>query len=167
MARLRRVVTGHSANGKSKVIFDGAPPNSDGGMAELWRTMDRTPNRGNAEAGGIHTEMEAPIGGTLFRYLEMPPGMGRATAEEFKGMLKAMNADHALGDQSRHPMMHRTNSIDYIVVLAGQITLLLDEGEVTVGPNEVIVQRGTSHAWENRGAEPVRLVAVNVNCEPL
>ena len=61
--------------------------------------------------------------------------------------------------------MHKTNTIDYIILLKGDVTLLLDEGEVNLKPHDVVVQRGTNHAWVNNGEEPALLIAVLIDSE--
>jgi quercetin dioxygenase-like cupin family protein len=65
----------------------------------------------------------------------------------------------------RHPGMHRTRTIDYVVLLSGEVTLLLDKGEVDLKPFDVVVQRGTSHAWVNKGKEPGLIVAVLIDAK--
>jgi uncharacterized cupin superfamily protein len=63
--------------------------------------------------------------------------------------------------------MHTTRTIDYIVLLEGEVTLILDKGEVALKPFDVVVQRGTNHAWENRGTKRALLVAVLIDAKPL
>ncbi len=70
-------------------------------------------------------------------------------------------------DISRHPSMHRTKTVDYVVLLRGEVTMLLDEGEVHLRPFDVVVQRGTNHGWVNHGDETALLVGVLVDAEPL
>ena len=76
-----------------------------------------------------------------------------------------MGATHERVDTSRHPSMHKTKTIDYIILLKGDITLLLDEDEVRLKPFNVVVQRGTNHAWVNNGSEPALLIAVLIDSE--
>ena len=76
-----------------------------------------------------------------------------------------MGASHERVDTSRHPSMHKTKTIDYIILLKGDITLLLDEDEVRLKPFDVVVQRGTNHAWVNNGSEPALLIAVLIDSE--
>ena len=84
---------------------------------------------------------------------------GRLIAEAFA----SMNAAHMQTDASEHPGMHRTHTTDYIVVLSGEITLVLDKEERTLRPFDVVIQRGTNHAWVNRGGEDALLMAVLVD----
>jgi mannose-6-phosphate isomerase-like protein (cupin superfamily) len=66
---------------------------------------------------------------------------------------------------SRHPGMHKTRTIDYVVLLSGEVTLLLDKGEVDLKPFDVVVQCGTSHAWVNNGKEPALIAAVRIDAK--
>ena len=70
-------------------------------------------------------------------------------------------------DTTRHPGMHKTRTIDYVVLLSGEVTMLLDKGEVDLKPFDVVVQRGTSHAWVNKGKEPALLAAVLIDAKPV
>ena len=76
-----------------------------------------------------------------------------------------MSAAHERVDTSRHPAMHKTKTIDYIILLSGDVTLLLDEDEVRLKPFNVVVQRGTNHAWVNNGNEPALLIAVLIDSD--
>ena len=76
-----------------------------------------------------------------------------------------MGASHERVDTTRHPAMHKTKTIDYIILLNGDVTLLLDENEVRLKPFNVVVQRGTNHAWVNNGSEPALLIAVLIDSD--
>ncbi len=173
----RRIVTGHDAEGRSVFIADGDATNvnvSDKGsgtaVTELWST-EATPasNAGNEDAGNVSFRLEPTPGGTRFRVVEYPPDSirfgpgddaGRAARESRGG------ADVAT-DTARHPGMHRTASIDYAIVLSGEIYALMDEGETLMRPGDILVQRGTSHAWSNRTDTPARVAFVLVGAEPV
>jgi quercetin dioxygenase-like cupin family protein len=79
----------------------------------------------------------------------------------------AMGASQCRLDTSRHPAMHTTRTVDYIILLSGEVTMLLDKGEVHMKPLDVVIQRGTNHGWVNKGKEPALLVAVLVDAKPL
>jgi Uncharacterized conserved protein, contains double-stranded beta-helix domain len=66
-------------------------------------------------------------------------------------------------DTERHPAMHKTETIDYIILLKGDVTLLVDNDEVDLHPHDVVIQRGTNHAWVNKGTEPALLIAVLID----
>ena len=74
-----------------------------------------------------------------------------------------IGAAHHRIDTSKHPAMHKTETIDYIILLKGDVTLILDEDEVDLKPFDVVVQRGTNHAWHNNGNEPALLIAVLID----
>jgi mannose-6-phosphate isomerase-like protein (cupin superfamily) len=167
MARApRRIVTGHDAEGKSLVIIDG-PPTPFGAY---WLT-DSTPvdNRGSGDAGLQVRKLEPPTAGSIFRFATIPPEDPNVSpAERERQMAKAfelMEATHCRPDTKRHPGMHTTRTIDYVIILSGEVTLLLDKGEVDLKPFDVVVQRGTNHAWVNKGKEPVLLAAVLIDAK--
>jgi mannose-6-phosphate isomerase-like protein (cupin superfamily) len=163
MARpLRRVVTGHDETGKAVVVADSAAPvvRSDPHfsveVSELWLT-DRTPadNSGSAEPGLEDLPIQPPAGGSIFRIVEFAP-IGddpRAAIDPAKG--------------SEHPFAHRTDTIDYQIVLAGEIDMVLDDSVVHLETGDIVVQRGTNHAWVNRGDVPCVLAAVQIDADPL
>lgn len=172
----RRIVSGHDADGRSIFIADGDAPNVNifekgGGMAvtELWST-EATPasNAGNEDAGDAPFHLEPAPGGTRFRVVEYPPDAVRFGTGGYGGTTREMRggADVAT-DTARHPGMHRTASIDYAIVLSGEIYALMDEGETLMRPGDILVQRGTSHAWSNRTDTPARVAFVLVGAEPV
>ena len=173
--QFRRVVTGHTPEGKSCVIFDG-PGGRVGGtdqlrVNDLWVT-DRMPasNAGNADHGDRDLQLEPPRNGTIFRVAEFAPNADDSPEQAAKAaaaLFEDIQGTHSQFDTSRHPQMHRTNSVDCIIILSGRITLILDEGEVELGPYDTLIQRGTNHAWVNKGPENVVLGAVLVYADPL
>ncbi len=172
----RRVVTGHDARGRSIFIADGPASNVNifekgGGMAvtELWSTPG-TPadNTGIDDAGAAPFHLEPEATGTRFRVVEYPPDSVRFAAGNDAGTIQEMRAGADLAtDTDRHPGMHRTDSIDYAIVLSGEIWALMDEGETLLRTGDVLVQRGTSHAWSNRTEEPARVAFVLIGASPV
>ena len=77
----------------------------------------------------------------------------------------AYGAGHARPHTSRNPWMHKTKTIDYIILLSGEVTLLLDGDERLLKPLDVVIQRGTNHAWINRGKEPALLAAILIDAD--
>jgi quercetin dioxygenase-like cupin family protein len=131
--RVRRVVTGHDDNGKATVKIDEmvknvVSPRPGASAAVIW-TTDTLPasNDGDADEGLRKTGTTLP-GGSVFRVIEFSPGVA--------------------------PRNHRTDSIDYGVVIKGEIDMDLDGQVVTLRAGDVLVQRGTIHNWINRGREP-------------
>ena len=76
-----------------------------------------------------------------------------------------VGAAHHRVDTTKHPAMHKTETVDYIILLKGDVTLILDEEEIDIKPFDVVVQRGTNHAWVNNGTEPALLIAVLVDSD--
>lgn len=162
----RRIVTGHDAQGKSVIVID-EPPTRFGAY---WMT-DSTPvdNTGSGDAAQQVRKLEPPPAGSIFRFATIPPEDPSVSPEERERqtakMFAQMDAAHCRSDTSRHPGMHKTRTIDYVVLLSGEVTLLLDKGEVDLKPFNVVVQRGTSHAWVNKGKEPALLAAVLIDAK--
>jgi hypothetical protein len=161
----RRVVTGQDSRGRSRAVRIDAP-RMRGISAELWRS---DADLGAAGAEASIAALEPPAGGSVFRFFRvMPEHLVAAMPEEAREQLYAehfahMGASHCRPDTQRHPGMHRTASIDYVMLLEGRVTLLLDEGEVELEPFDVVVQRATNHAWVNHGDSPALLMAVLID----
>lgn len=173
--KIRRVITGHDENGKSVFIVDGDATAvkemaSMPGLAltDIWQTGGApASNAGNADAADRPVVLEPPANGTIFRVVEFPPDSrwrGRADARDAFG---SIGADHATDDSSDDPMMHKTATVDYLLVLKGEIWAILDDGEVCLKQGDVMVQRGTNHSWSVRTDEPCLLAAVLVSAEPV
>jgi mannose-6-phosphate isomerase-like protein (cupin superfamily) len=178
---VRRIVTGHDAQGRSVVLSDAPSPHvlenpvrPGRGLTDLWRT-ETVPasNAGDADAAATAVMLNPPVRGTVFRFFQINPLAAEAdlAPEErerrYAAAFQQMGAAHDRVDPRRHPGMHRTRTVDYIVLLSGEVTLILDEGEVDLKPLDVVVQRGTNHAWENRGSEPAVLAGVLVAADEL
>src|SRR5579859_261107 len=151
---VRRVVTGHDARGKAVVVYDGEAPNAKVRQATgltsilIW-TTDECP----ADVSGGTDRAERDIGvappprGSIFRVVDFPPA-AKTGAVDNAAMLREMGLRDGQGG-ARHGLMHRTKSIDYAVVLEGEIDMLLDDSEVRLKAGDVLVQQGTIHAWVN------------------
>ncbi|HEU4460043.1 MAG TPA: cupin domain-containing protein [Methylibium sp.] len=173
---IHRVVTGHDAQGKAIVASDGPLPTVVELAAipgtvfhEVWST-GATPapvdNGPDPSAGPL--SLPPPRHGTRIRFVDIPPD----TADFLAHGAERMDAAFAqIGDaaastvkaDSPHPLMHRTESVDYGVVIEGELTLVLDDSEVALRPGSVVVQRGTNHAWANRSGRPCRMLFVLVD----
>jgi mannose-6-phosphate isomerase-like protein (cupin superfamily) len=153
----RRVVTGHDAQGRSVVLSDGMPPNvRDKGTGvdflEIWSTS------------GAPTLLEATETEPTDGPLNVPPpriGSKIRLNDFYPGHIGKL-APRADG---RHPMMHRTRSVDYGIVLEGEIFMVLDEQEVLLHAGDVVIQRGTDHAWENRTDRVCRMAFILIGAE--
>ncbi len=174
---IRRVVTGHDADGKAVIVADGEAPRSwrqpSGLGHSLFWVTDAMPvdNAGHAEGGDQDIGIPPPPHGSVFRIVEFPPeGDDLDHADPIgQEMLKASGAivKGDAGLTARHPGMHKTNSIDYAVILSGEIDMLVDEDEVHLQAGDVVVQRGTYHAWANRGTEPCRIAFILIDAAPV
>ena len=167
---VRRIVTGHRADGRSCVLMDAAAPNVKQRMAGnastlLWVT-DESPAdlAGDSDRAARDIGVPPPRQGSIFRIAEFPPNSGGEVSDN-ETVLRdfGIGGDVARGHAPRHPAIHRTRSVDYVIVLEGEIDLVLDEGEVRLGAGDVVVQRGTNHAWINRGGAPCRLAMVFID----
>jgi hypothetical protein len=180
MAReIRRVVTGHNAQGKSCFIHDGAAPHvyqrSPGSsiVTELWQTSSTPANNHGVDDPTLGAFRLPPDkNGSKFRIIHYPPDKERiaalqkehqSTVDDGSGRAAALDKAHA----GRHPGFHKTSSIDYAIVLSGEIHALMEEGEVLLKTGDVLVQRGTNHAWSNRSDEPAILAFVLIDAEPV
>jgi quercetin dioxygenase-like cupin family protein len=142
----RRVVTGHDDGGKSVFLSDGTPPVArtapDGaGFYEMWSTAAAPAVLGAAEPDPTSGEVLVPPSpnGTKIRINEFPPGVISP--------------------------VHRTQSVDYGIVIEGEMVLVLDDSETVLRRGDVVVQRGTSHRWENRSGEVARMVFVLIDAQ--
>jgi len=170
MARpTRRVVTGHDASGQATVLIDGVAPNAKLRKATgltstlLWVT-DGSPadNSGSADAADRDIGVAPPARGSIFRMVDFPPA-SEAGAVDNAAMLREMGIPGPAHADPRHATMHRTRSVDYAVVIEGEIDMLLDDSEVHLRAGDVLVQRGTNHAWVNRGTESCRIAFVLID----
>lgn len=174
MRTTRRVVTGHDANGKAIVTSDGPAANvklrqAAGGIVStlLWVT-DSTPS--DCEPGNDPAARDIgvapPAGGSVLRIVDFPPVPGGAAAIDNAAMKKEMGLDHGSGGKpTRHPFTHRTRSVDYALVLEGEIDMLLDDSEVHLKAGDVLVQLGTNHAWVNNSDKPCRIAFVLIDAK--
>jgi len=176
LAPIRRVVTGHDGSGQAVVAMDGALPTIVELSAipgtffhEVWST-EGTPaaisNSPDPSIGPIR--LPPPRHGTRIRFVDIPPD-----TKEFleHGASRMKGAFGEVGDarastvkaNSPHPLMHRTESIDYGIVISGEITLVLDKGEASLRAGDVVIQRGTNHAWANRSGKTCRMLFILVD----
>ncbi len=167
---LRRIVTGHDAEGKSIVVIDGPPAGAAGALREIWQTEGAlVDSRGTDDAGAGPVVLSPPSGGSKCRWFILPPRDPNMSKEDLEAYyaagFAAMNASHERVDTSRDPAMHKTKTIDYIVLLSGRVTLMLDKEERELKPFDVVVQRGTNHAWINTGNEPAIFIGVLIDAE--
>ncbi|MEN9888383.1 MAG: hypothetical protein RL559_420 [Pseudomonadota bacterium] len=173
---IHRVVTGHTPEGQAVVVLQGPLPKVQEIAAvpgtvfhEVWSTQGapaRVDNGPDPTTGPLM--LPPPAQGTRIRFVDIPPET-EAFRQQDMAQLKA--AFRQIGDEqastahsaSPHPLMHRTESVDYGVVIEGELTLVLDDSEVALRPGSVVVQRGTNHAWANRSGRVCRMLFVLVD----
>ena len=174
---IRRVVTGHDKSGKAIVLSDGPVPSVHGNPLrrgqlsyEVWKTsaMPVPIAAEELEPTTGPRKLQPPAMGNVLRISVVPPDSDellKLTPEQARERFKASGAGEAstFHRGGRHPMMHRTETVDYAVVLEGEIILLLDEGDVHLKAGDVVIQRGTSHAWSNRSGKPVKMLYVLID----
>jgi quercetin dioxygenase-like cupin family protein len=143
---VRRVVTGHDANGRAKVAIDEVSKNvissRPGASACVIWTTEGFPVDNTGDADTSTRKVGTTLAnGCVFRVVEFAPGVS--------------------------PRNHRTDSIDFAVVMSGEIDMQLDDSEVHLKAGDVLVQRGTIHNWVNRGSEPCQIAFVLVDARPV
>ena len=175
--RVRRVVTGHDGNGKAIVISDGLAPTvrtnplRPGHISvDLWKTAASPVvlSRDEADPTAGPKQIHPPHNGTIIRISEIAPetdAIRNLDPHKAREVFKAMGNEGAstFGRGGRHPFMHRTETLDYAVVLAGEIDLLLDDEDVHLKAGDVVIQRGTNHAWSNRSDKPCRMLYILID----
>ena len=147
---IRRVVTGHDKDGVAKVILDSPATNAKhpqpGQVSTMMWCTDRAPcampaGEGVEDMGARIIGTPPPPNGTRFAVIDFPPG--------------------------NHPHMHRTETIDYVIVIEGEIEMDMDDSTVKLKAGDVMVQRGTNHAWANRSDKRARVAFVLIDAVPL
>ena len=161
MKPVRRVVTGRSESGQSTILMDSKLGNviedREGAersleLAELWSTAESPiDNTGTRDRARPHFELLPDKHGSLLRFFEIPPEPP-GTAKPGTGA-------------ERHPGFHATDTLDYIIVLDGEVVAMLEDGETLLEPGDVLIQRGTNHAWSNRTTRPCRMAAVMLDAK--
>jgi len=175
---IRRVVTGHDAKGRAIIQEDGpvARVQRIGGdigpmFHEVWNTRATPapidPASGEPEEDGI--VLAPPQNGTRIRVLDIPPegdGIRNMTPEEAAAHFAEVGAGHASNAAktgAKHALMHRTETIDYGIVIDGELVLIMDEGETTVRAGDIVIQRGTNHGWANRSDRNCRIAFILID----
>ena len=173
--RVRRVLTGHDSEGQSTIMADGFAPNvkemaSMPGLAltDLWETTGAPANNdGHADAASRPVKLEPPKNGTILRIVEFPPDSQWRNRADGKEAFKSIGAAHVADKSSGDAMMHRTSTVDYAIVLKGEIYAVMEKAETLLRAGDILVQRGTNHSWSVRGNEPAMVAFVLVSAKPL
>lgn len=174
--KVRRIVTGHDEHGKAIIASDDFAPNivapeSRPGyfLTQMWSTPmvpavigdDNDPSLGQLP-------LAPPENGTVFRIIDFPPESASVAGLDATGAQAAFasiggKAHSTFQPGVRHPMMHRTESIDYGIILSGEITLILDDTETIVRAGDVVIQCGTNHAWANRSGAVCKVAFILID----
>jgi quercetin dioxygenase-like cupin family protein len=170
---VRRVVTGTDERGRSTVTDDGRAPRSftlehGGGFTEtvMWQVGVplRDPSQGGDPPAGP-LEVQPPPGTVAFFHDFLPPAAALAEVDR-EAMLREIGEKWpsvlTVVDPSRGPGMHRTDTLDLLTVVSGEVWLVLEEGEVHLQAGDCVIQRGTWHAWQNRSSAPCLLAGVMI-----
>jgi hypothetical protein len=170
---MRRVITGDDASSESLVIIDGPPASTSGpidvgGLFDIWHDVSTGPldPKDHTDLGPKRTVLSPDRGNVKVRWFVINPRPPGAPAEQLNAWVRerfaSFDAEHHLTDQSKHPAMHRTPTIDVICLLQGEVDLILDKSVTRIKPGQIVIQRGTSHAWEAQGG-PALLLAVLID----
>jgi naringenin degradation protein FdeH len=169
MRSTRRIVTGHDPHGKAVVLFDDtvtAKQRGGNGVTLFWVTSEfpvdaaRAADRAQTPVG-----VPPPANGTVFRVVDFAPANPHTPPVDHIEILRAMGIDPATQGYARHANTHRTRTIDYAIVLDGEIDMLLDDSEIHVKAGDVLVQQATNHAWVNNGAKPCRIAFILIDAK--
>ncbi len=169
---IRRIVTGHDQSGKAVVLFDSVDPHKrvrpqtgivsrtlwlcDRSPASISQATDPVPNE-----GGI----APPDGGSVMHIVDFPPWRPDAAVAQNYMQRNVGGAQSDAAKAHPHPMVHRTRTLDYAIVLSGEIDMLLDDSSVRCRAGDVVIQQGTNHGWVNNGNEPCRIAFVMLDAE--
>src|SRR3954452_4399933 len=172
---VRRIVTGMNRQGQSYIAEDGVSPAMHT-MAErpgyrntnIWRTVSSPAPLDAPDSVLEQHGVRPPVGGTIIRVIDIPP---EATDPEVRRRQTEAVFAHLFADASqdpgstRHPGMHVTDTIDYAILLKGELVAIMDESETVMHAGDILVQRGTNHAWANRSNEIARIAFVLVDAK--
>jgi hypothetical protein len=170
---IRRIVTGHDAKGRSRIVED-APARAVRTVSgrpgyravNVWRTEDSPVKINSRDSTAEHQGILPPKGGTILRIIDFPPEpsdrdeLERMLDSTFGGIYKDAAHDKRPGV---HPGMHCTETVDYAIVLEGEIYAVMEEGETLMRAGDVLIQRGTNHAWANRSDRTARVAFVLID----
>lgn len=169
---IRRIVTGHDSSGKAIVEMDSWAPNQKvrpgtGLVSTLMWATDETPAKMDLRHDRADRTMGVPPpkNGSVLRMVDFPPVTPESENISQAKILKEMGVnDHSHSSHPpRHAFMHRTASVDYVIVMTGEIDMLLDDTEVHLKAGDIMIQQGTNHAWVNRGHEVCRIAFVLID----
>ncbi len=172
LSTMRRIVTGHNEQGQAVIVSENAPPTIIPFAAvpgtvfyEIWNTNASPVPIDNGEDPTMRPlQLHPTPNGSIIRFVDIPPDsiQNNVSDEDIAAGFAQMGAAKAIkhDGESRHKIMHRTETIDYGILISGELWLVLDEGETKLNVGDVVIQRGTNHAWSNRTNEIARMVFI-------
>jgi mannose-6-phosphate isomerase-like protein (cupin superfamily) len=173
---MKRYLVANGADGKSDVLIDEElsmtefiPGLSAG---DIWVSFETPADNSKSDdpvEGFVH---EPPDGGALFRVMKLDPERDRARSTDDAAEMHAKIGSVHVPDAeelaaAKHPSMHKTDTLNYFVIISGQMTMLTEGRDVVLHPGDVVVQQGCMHGWRNDGDEPAVLVGVLIDALPL
>jgi hypothetical protein len=168
---VRRVVTEENPEGRSRIVEDARPPvmsvpeRPGYGVSNIWVTGGTPASINALDQTAGHKGVSPPRHGTVLRVIDYPPESSdpaerrRQLAATFGALYP--DAEHRIDD--KHPGMHRTETVDYAIVLEGEIVAIMDDNETVLRAGDILIQRGTNHAWANRSGKPARICFVLID----
>ena len=170
---VRRVVTGFNAAGTATIVEDGlaksvreVPERPGYRVSNLWSTHGSPAPIPDPDRIGSISGVAPPVNGTVVRIIDYPPEPKDPAERDrmFRAMFAKLfpDADHRI-EGGRHPGMHETDTVDYAIVMAGEIWAILEDQETLLRAGDVLIQRGTNHAWANRSDEYARIAFVLID----
>lgn len=172
---IRRVITGENSDGVSSIIEDGLAPTirlvaerPGYKVTNLWCTSAAPSLVGETDGIALHQGIAPAAGGTVLRIIDFPPESQdpQVLARMLEATFGAMYQDalHA-PKEGQHPGMHRTVTVDYAIMLEGELVAIMDTDETTLRAGDVLIQRGTNHAWANRSTKAARIAFVLIDAK--
>jgi mannose-6-phosphate isomerase-like protein (cupin superfamily) len=162
---IRRIVTGLDERNHAVVLFDSRMPLKQDSpvisSTNFWITDSTPPILSKQDTANRPIGVSPPDNGTKFRLVEFAP-LDPATEAKLPAemIMKGVNHPPEKGISVKHPMVHRTRTLDYAVILSGEIDMMLDDTSVHLKEGDVIVQQATNHGWVNHSAQPCRILFV-------
>ena len=172
---VRRIVTGHNPAGEATIVEDGSSPTEIRNPARpgfvlrnIWRTGETPAPVDVPDSVAEQQGLLPPSSGTILRVIDFPPEPTdpELLRQQLEAAFQAQypDADHTGSNREQpHPGMHKTDTVDYAIVLHGTITAILDDCETDMQAGDILIQRGTNHAWSNRSGSPARIAFVLVD----
>ena len=177
LPEVRRIVTGHTSDGRATIVADGPTPavtriekRPGYVLRNMWRTHAAPDAVNRHDDIKEHSGVLPPAKGTVLRVIDMPPEPSdpAEVQRQYDGMFQTMfpDADHTgTASSGKHPGMHTTLTVDYAIVLEGEVTAILDDCETVMKAGDILIQRGTNHAWSNRSGKMCRIAFILVDAE--